>query len=355
VTDVLSNALAEIQPLDASALADAEARQAGLVKPAGSLGVLESLSIQLAGVQRACPPAVPSQPAVALFAGDHGVLAQGVTSWPADITAVMVEVFRAGGAAVNVLARACGASVTVVDIAVAIDVAEGVGAGATVLARKVRRGTADLAKGPAMTRDEAVAGLEVGIAVAHQLIDGGADLLLTGDMGIGNTTPSAALIAAFTGTAAAVVTGRGTGIDDEMLTHKTGIVAAAVARTDGIDDAVDLLAEVGGLEHAGVAGLILGAASRGVPVVLDGVIAGSAALVAQRLAPAAIDYCIAGHRSVEPGHVAALAQLGLRPIVELDLRLGEGTGAALVVPIVQASARILNEMATLESVLAGGA
>lgn len=355
MTDVLSNALAAIEPLDASAVADAEARQAGLVKPAGALGVLESLSMQLAGVQRTCPPAVPSQPAVAVFAGDHGVLAQGVTPWPADITAVMVEVFRNGGAAINVLSRACGASVTVVDIAVAADVAEGVGEGATVLSRKVRRGTADLTKGAAMTRDEALAGLEIGIEVAHQLIDGGADLLLTGDMGIGNTTPSAALIAAFTGTAAEVVTGRGTGIDDETLTRKTEIVAAAVARTAGVEDAVDLLAEVGGLEHAGIAGLVLGAASRGVPVVLDGVIAGSAALVAQRLAPSAIDYCIAGHRSVEPGHVAALAQLGLRPIVELDLRLGEGTGAALVVPIVQASARILGEMATLESVMAGGA
>jgi nicotinate-nucleotide--dimethylbenzimidazole phosphoribosyltransferase len=353
VTDVLSSALASIQPLDPTAVADAEARQAGLVKPAGALGVLESLSIQLAGIARTCPPAVPAAPAVAVFAGDHGVLAQGVTPWPADITAVMVEVFRNGGAAINVLSRACGASVTVVDIGVATDVAEGVGAGAEVLSRKVRRGTADLAKGAAMTRDEAIAGLTVGIEIANRLVDGGADLLLTGDMGIGNTTPSAALIAAFTGTDADLVTGRGTGIDDETLTRKTELVASAVARTAGVDDAVDLLAEVGGLEHAGIAGLILGGAARGVPVLLDGVIAGSAALVAQRLAPASIDYCIAGHRSVESGHIIALQQLGLRPLVDLDLRLGEGTGAALSVPLVQAAARVINEMATLASVMAG--
>jgi nicotinate-nucleotide--dimethylbenzimidazole phosphoribosyltransferase len=353
VTDVLSNTLARIQPLDAAAAASATERQAGLAKPAGALGVLEPLSIQLAGIYRTCPPPVPASPAVAVFAGDHGVLAQGVTPWPADITAVMVEVFRNGGAAINVLARSCGASVTVVDIGVAGDVAEGEGPGALVLARKVRRGTADLAKGAAMTRDEALAALAVGIEVADRLIDAGADLLLTGDMGIGNTTPSAALIAAFTGTDADLVTGRGTGIDDEMLAHKTDIIASAVARTEGVEDAVDLLAEVGGLEHAGVAGLILGAAARGVPVLLDGVIAGSAALVAQRLAPAAIDYCIAGHRSLEAGHIVALQQLGLRPLIELDLRLGEGTGAALAVPLVQASARILGEMASLASVLAG--
>lgn len=353
MTDVLAATLARIQPPDAEAAAEAEARQAGLVKPAGALGVLEELSVRLAGIQRACPPAVPARPAVAVFAGDHGVLAQGVTPWPKDITAVMVEVFRSGGAAINALARACGADVVVVDIGVDGDVAEGAGDGALVLSRKVRRGTADLAKGPAMTRAEAEQALAVGIEVANRLVDDGADLLLTGDMGIGNTTPSAALISALTGTPADVVTGRGTGIDDETLTRKAGIVASAVTRVSDVDDAVDLLAELGGLEHAGIAGLVLGGAARGVPVLLDGVIAGAAALVAQRLAPAAVDHCIAAHRSVEPGHVAALAQLGLRPLVELDLRLGEGTGAALAVPLVQAAARVLGEMATLESVMGG--
>jgi len=353
VTDVLAATLARIQPPDAQAAADAQARQAGLVKPAGALGVLEELSVRLAGIQRTCPPAVPVKPAVALFAADHGVLAQGVTPWPKDITAVMVEVFRDGGAAINALSRACGADVVVVDIGIDGDVAEGTGEGALVLGRKVRRGTADLAKGPAMTRAEALQALAVGIEVADRLVDEGADLLLTGDMGIGNTTPSAALVAALTDTSADVVTGRGTGIDDETLARKTAIVTAAVERVSGVDDVVDVLAEVGGLEHAGLAGLVLGGAARGVPVVLDGVIAGAAALVAQRLAPASVDHCIAGHRSVEPGHVAALGALGLRPLMDLDLRLGEGSGAALAVPLVQAAARVLGEMATLASVMGG--
>lgn len=344
VTDVLARALARIQPLDAEAIADAEARQAQLTKPAGALGVLEDVSIRLAGIQRTCPPTAPAQPAVAVFAGDHGVLAQGVTPWPQEVTVGMVENFRAGGAAVNVLARSMGASVTVVDIGVATPVA----ADDIVLDRNVRRGTADLGAGPAMTRDEALQALAVGIEIADRLVDAGADLLLTGDMGIGNTTPSAALIVALTGTAAEVVTGRGTGIDDETLARKTEVVEAAARRTTGLDP-VDVLAEVGGLEHAGLAGFVIGAAARGVPVLLDGVIAGAAALVAQALAPTAIDYCFAGHRSVEPGHVAALQQLGLRPLVDLDLRLGEGSGAVLAVPLVQAAARILAEMATFDS------
>lgn len=344
VTDVLARALARIQPLDAEAIADAEARQAQLTKPAGALGVLEDVSIRLAGIQRTCPPTAPAQPAVAVFAGDHGVLAQGVTPWPQEVTVGMVENFRAGGAAVNVLARSMGASVTVVDIGVATPVA----ADDIVLDRNVRRGTADLGAGPAMTRDDALQALAVGIEIADRLVDAGADLLLTGDMGIGNTTPSAALIVALTGTAAEVVTGRGTGIDDETLARKTEVVEAAARRTTGLDP-VDVLAEVGGLEHAGLAGFVIGAAARGVPVLLDGVIAGAAALVAQALAPTAIDYCFAGHRSVEPGHVAALQQLGLRPLVDLDLRLGEGSGAVLAVPLVQAAARILAEMATFDS------
>jgi len=345
VTDVLAQTIAAIQPLDATAVAEAEARQAQLTKPAGALGVLEDVSIRLAGIQRQCPPVAPAHPAVAVFAGDHGVLAQGVTPWPQEVTAGMVENFRAGGAAVNVLARACGADVLVVDIGVASDVAED----DVVISRKVRRGTADLGVGPAMSRDEALQAIAVGIEVANRLVDAGADLVLTGDMGIGNTTPSAALVSAFTGESADVVTGRGTGVDDATLARKQEVVAAAVARTEGLDDAVDVLAEVGGLEHAGLAGLVLGGAARGVPVLLDGVIAGAAALVAQRLAPTSIDYCFGGHRSVEPGHTAALAQLGVRPLVDLDLRLGEGSGAALAVPLLQASARLLAEMATFDS------
>ncbi|QIX28698.1 nicotinate-nucleotide--dimethylbenzimidazole phosphoribosyltransferase [Nocardioides sp. JQ2195] len=323
----------------------ARERQALLTKPAGALGVLEEVSIQLAGIMDVCPPPAPASPAVAVFAGDHGVLAQGVSPWPQEVTFAMVENIRAGGAAVNVLARSCGAVVRVVDVGVAAEVV----GDETVLARNVRRGTADLSVGPAMTRDEAEQAIAVGIEVADQLVDAGHDVLLTGDMGIGNTTPSACLLAALTGTPAEVVTGRGTGIDDETLALKTRIVADAVARLEADADPIDVLAEVGGLEHAGVVGLVLGAAARRVPVILDGVIAGSSALVAQALSRDAIAYCLAGHRSVEPGHRTALAQLELRPLVDLDLRLGEGSGAALAFPLVRAAALVLDEMATFDS------
>jgi len=345
VTDVLAETISRIQPLDAEALADAAARQAQLTKPAGALGVLEDVSIRLAGIQRTCPPTAPRNPKVAVFAGDHGVLAQGVTPWPQEVTAGMVENFRAGGAAVNVLARACGADVLVVDIGVASDVVED----DVVISRKVRRATADLAEGPAMTRAEATEAIAVGIQIADRLIDAGADLLLTGDMGIGNTTPSAALIAAFTEASADLVTGRGTGVDDETLARKTAVVKRATDRVAGIEDPVELLAEVGGLEHAGLAGLILGAAARGVPVLLDGVIAGSAALVAAALCPAALEHALAGHTSAEPGHGIALRALGLRPLLGLDLRLGEGTGALLALPLVASAARALREVATFDS------
>lgn len=337
--------LSAITPLSAEATARARERQAQLTKPAGALGVLEEVSIQLAGISGTCPPPAPASPAVAVFAGDHGVLAQGVSPWPQEVTFGMVENIRAGGAAVNVLARACGAVVRVIDVGVATEVL----GDDTVLARNVRRGTADLSVGPAMTRDEAEQAVAVGIEVAGLLADAGHDVLLTGDMGIANTTPSACLLAALTGTPADVVTGRGTGIDDETLALKTRIVADAVARLGDDTDPIDVLAEIGGLEHAGIVGLVLGAAARRLPVILDGVIAGSAALVAQALSPEAISYCLAGHRSVEPGHRAALAQLELRPLVDLDLRLGEGSGAALAFPLVRAAALILDEMATFDS------
>jgi nicotinate-nucleotide--dimethylbenzimidazole phosphoribosyltransferase len=257
----------------------------------------------------------------------------------------MVENFRAGGAAVNVLAGEAGGNVVVIDIGVASELKED----EVVWVRKVRAGTADLSVGPALTREQALDAIGVGIGVAEDLVAQGYDALATGDMGIGNTTPSACLIAALTGRPASEITGRGTGIDDTMLAHKTSVVAAAVARLAPDADPVDVLAEVGGLEHAGIVGLILGAANLRVPVVLDGVISGSAALVAQRLSPEAISFCFAGHRSVEPGHGAALERLGLRPLVDLDLRLGEGSGAALAFPLIRASAAILRDMATFES------
>jgi nicotinate-nucleotide--dimethylbenzimidazole phosphoribosyltransferase len=282
---------------------------------------------------------------VAVFAGDHGVHAQGVSPWPQEVTASMVANFRAGGAAVNVLARQAGADVVVVDMGVAA----GLEPGPDLLDHKIRPGTSDLALGPAMTRQEAVAGLLAGVSVADRLVDRGHDVLLTGDMGIGNTTPSAALVAALTGVAPADVTGRGTGVDDTVLARKVEVVARALGARPVTDDPVETLASLGGFEHAGLAGFILGAARRRVPVILDGVIAGAAALVAQALSPAVAGYCFAGHRSVEPGHAVALAQLGLRPLVDLDLRLGEGTGALLALPLVEAAGATLREMATFDS------
>ncbi len=339
----LEETLATIAPLDEEAMRQAAERQAQLTKPAGALGVLEGASVTLAGIQRTCPPRAMVSPAVAVFAGDHGVHAQGVTPWPQEVTVAMVENFRAGGAAVNVLARQAGASVHVVDMGVAAVLEPG----GNLIDKKIGRGTADLAVGPAMTRDQAIRSIEAGIEVAEQLVRAGHDCLLTGDMGIANTTPSAALIAAFTGAAPATVTGRGTGIDEPTLARKIDVVTGALRRPRG--DAIDTLAGLGGFEHGGIAGFVLGAAARGVPVVLDGVIAGAAALVAQALSPDAIGYCFAGHRSVEPGHVVALQQLGLRPLVDLDLRLGEGTGAALAFPIVEAAGAVLREMATFDS------
>jgi len=341
----LADLLSAIEPLDAAAMSDARDRQAQLTKPAGALGVLDEASVRLSGIQGLCPPAAMTRPVVAVFAGDHGVHAQGVTPWPQEVTASMIANFRAGGAAVNVLARQAGADVYVVDMGVAADLAPG----PDLLDHKIRPGTSDLATGPAMSRDEAVQGLLAGAAVAQQLVDEGYDCLLSGDMGIANTTPSAALVAAFTGSAPGRVTGRGTGVDDPTLARKVEVVSAALLERPPGDDPVETLASVGGFEHAGIAGFVLGAAARRTPVILDGVIAGAAALVAQALAPDALGYCFAGHRSVEPGHVVALDRLGLRPLVDLDLRLGEGTGAVLSFPLVEAAGAVLREMATFDS------
>ena len=330
---------------DAAVMDEARDRQAQLTKPAGALGVLEDASVALCGIQGVCPPRRLASPVVAVFAGDHGVHAQGVSPWPQEVTASMVANFRAGGAAVNVLARQAGADVVVIDMGVASDLEPG----PDLLDHKVRPGTSDLAVGPAMARQEAVEGLLAGVSVADRLVDRGHDVLLTGDMGIGNTTPSAALVAALTRVAPVDVTGRGTGVDDSTLARKIAVVQAALAARPVTDDPVETLASLGGFEHAGIAGFILGAARRRVPVILDGVIAGAAALVAQALVPSVAGYCFAGHRSVEPGHAVALAQLGLRPLVDLDLRLGEGTGALLALPLVEAAGATLREMATFDS------
>jgi nicotinate-nucleotide--dimethylbenzimidazole phosphoribosyltransferase len=346
VTELLDRTIAAIAPADAGAAEAARELHTRLTKPTGSLGELEDLSVRLSGLARACPPPLPTPGAVAVFAGDHGVHARGVTPWPQEVTAQMVANFLAGGAVVNAFARQAGAGVTVVDVGVAADLTPADG----LLIRKVRAGTRDLTAGPALTRDEARAALTIGIEVADALIDSGAKILLTGDMGIANTTPAAALIAAFTGADPAEVTGRGTGVDDLTYARKLEVVREALARHEvSADDPVGALAAVGGLEHAAIAGYVLGAAARRVPVLLDGVIAASAALVAAALAPDAVAAMVAGHRSAEPGATVALAHLGLNPLVDLGLRLGEGTGALLAMPIVASAVRVLHEVATFDS------
>ncbi|MBC9006378.1 nicotinate-nucleotide--dimethylbenzimidazole phosphoribosyltransferase [Micromonospora aurantiaca (nom. illeg.)] len=351
---MLESTVAAIRPLDEAAMAAARELQGRLTKPAGSLGALEPLSVRLAGLAGACPPPLPEPAAVAIFAGDHGVHAQGVTPWPQEVTAQMIANFLAGGAVVNAFARQAGASVTVVDVGVATPIPgadePGDPAGPRLVAANVRAGTRDMTVTAALTRDEARSAVETGIRVAGELIDAGAGILLTGDMGIGNTTPSATLIAAFSGVDAEAATGRGTGVDDETYARKVAVVRAALARHEPDPaDPLGVLATVGGLEHAALTGLILGAAARRVPVLLDGVIAVSAALAAAAFAPDAVGAMVAGHRSAEPGATAALRHLGLEPLIDLGLRLGEGTGALLALPVVTGAVRVLHEVATFDS------
>ena len=338
-------AAAAVGNLDDGAGRAAAEHHERLTKPRGSLGRVETLGVRLAAITGASPPPVPTPAAVAVFAGDHGVLAEGVTPWPQDVTGQMVQNFLAGGAAINVLARQTGARVIVVDVGVAteLDAAPG-------LAReKVRAGTGNIAREPAMTVAEARRALDVGAAVAARLVDDGAACLVTGDMGIGNTTPSAALVAAFTGRAAAEVTGRGTGIDDPTLARKVAAVDAALARTPRREDPVAVLASLGGLEIAALTGFVVGGAAARVPVVVDGVIAGAALLTAAQLVPGVVPFCFAGHLSTEPAARAVLDTLDLEPILDLELRLGEGSGACLALPVLEAAARILGEMATFDA------
>ncbi len=344
-TSAFQAALSLVMEVNESARAEAVTFHERLTKPRGALGQLEVVGAQLCAISGEVPPPLPSPVAVAVFAGDHGVLAEGVSPWPKEVTAQMVANFATGGAAINVLARQIGASVTVVDVGVDADLS----VFESVVSNKIGRGTANLAAGPAMTVEQALHALDCGAETAARLVGNGARCLVTGDMGIGNTTPSACLIAAFSGSGAVEVTGRGTGIDDSTLLIKQRIVADAVARLTPEYSPLEILAEVGGFEIAALAGFIVGGAAAGIPVVIDGVIAAAAACVAHAFLPAVIGYVVAGHRSTEPGATVALRHLGLHPLVDMGLRLGEGSGACLAVPAVQSAALIMREMATFDS------
>lgn len=333
--------IAAIKPLDTEAMEQARVRQQQLTKPPGSLGRLEDLAIQMAGVTGRLLPTVERK-TVIVMAGDHGVSIEGVSAYPSVVTAQMVYNFLQGGAAINALAKLAGARVVVVDVGVAADVQH-----PNLIARKVAAGTANMATGPAMTQAQAIAAIHVGMDVFEAQRDHGLDLVATGDMGIGNTTTSSAITAALTGMPVTAVTGHGTGINDEQLAHKVQVIERALAcnRPDPADP-LAVLTRVGGLEIAGLVGVILTAAAHRVSVVIDGFISGAAALVAVKLCPGARDYLIAGHASVERGHRLILDHLGLVPLLDLGLRLGEGTGAALAMCVIEGALRTHAEMAT---------
>jgi nicotinate-nucleotide--dimethylbenzimidazole phosphoribosyltransferase len=332
-----------IPPIDIDAAQKAEARQNNLTKPHMSLGRLEEISIQLAGM-KADPFPIVSRKAVIVMAADHGVALEGVSAFSAEVTPQMVLNFLHGGAAINVLARQAGAGVTIVDIGVAADFDPSLSG---LLHRKIARGTQNMAKGPAMTKTEAEKALACGMHVMAQVAEFGLDLIATGDMGIGNTTPSSAIAAVMTGLPVAQVTGRGTGIDDAGLVHKVKIIEQAIAlNKPNSKDALDVLSKVGGLEIAGLAGVMIAAAARRIPIVVDGFISTAAAMIAVGLVPDVRNYLFGAHLSVEIGHRAMHKHLGLNPLIDLNLRLGEGTGAVLAFHLIEAASRILREMAT---------
>lgn len=343
--ELLDHVVRRIRSLDPEAMRAAEARQVSLTKPAGALGRLETLSVQLAGITADPMPSFP-QKVVAVMAADHGVAAEGVSAYPADVTRSMVANIAAGGAAINVISRHVGARVIVTDVGVDGDLSALEG----VRQRKVRWGTASMAQGPAMTREEAVQAIEVGVELVDEAVAEGTSLFATGEMGIGNTTASSAVVAVLTGRPVVDLTGRGTGIGSDALRHKVEVIEKAIAlNKPDSGDPVDVLAKVGGLEIAALTGVILGAAGRQRPVVMDGFVSSAAALAAVRICREAVDYVLPSHVSVEIGHQVALEELGLIPLFDLQMRLGEGTGAALAFSIVDAAAKILAEMATFES------
>lgn len=333
-----------IGPLDSGAMQKAVERLNKLTKPIGSLGVLEDLVIQLAGISGEVIPKVTNK-MVIVMAGDHGVVEEGVSAAPQSVTPQMVYNFLNGGAGINVLSRCAGAQVKVVDVGVADPNLKN----ANLISRKVRLGTANMAKGPAMSREEALRAIQVGVEVAGEEIDRGINLLATGEMGIGNTTPSSAILGVYSDVDLPTIVGRGVGLDDEGVFNKIKVIETALTiNTPNPADPIDVLFKVGGLEIAGMTGLFLGAAARKVPIVIDGFISGVAALIAYKLAPRVKDYMIASHLSEEPGHKIVLETIGLEPMLRMHLRLGEGTGAALAFNIIEAATRIMSEMATFE-------
>ena len=338
----LDRVIAHIASPDAEARQAAAERQGRLTKPTGALGRLEEVSVWAAGVQGRCPPHPFTRVRVVLLAADHGIAAAGVSAYPAEVTAQMVANFLRGGAAVNVLAHHNGATVRVIDVGVAADVP---GADPRL---KVRRGSGRIDVEDALTDAELAVALSIGLSLADAETDAGTDLVIPGDMGIGSTTACAAVVAGVLGADPADVVGRGTGVDDEGLRRKTEAVAAAVARVGGRVPPLTALRALGGPDLAAMVGLLIGCAARRTPVLLDGVVSVTAALVAAELAPAAREWWLASHRSTEPAQQAAMAHLGLAPLLDLGLRLGEGTGALVALPVVQAAIVTLAEMATFD-------
>jgi len=335
-----------ISPQDSASRELAEAHLEKLTMPHWALGDLMDLAVDLAGMTKSMDPPV-ARKTVVVMVGDHGVTAEGVSNYPSEVTAQMVYNFVAGGAGINALARQAGAQVEVVDMGVATDLSDLVKKG-KIRSKKIAAGTQNMALGPAMTRTHAVLAVEAGIEVANALA-ADVDVFGTGDMGIGNTTPSTAIAAVITGKPVAELTGRGTGLDDEGLEHKIKIIEKCIDinRPDK-KDAMDVLAKVGGFEIGGIAGLIIGAAANRKPIIVDGLISTAGALIARGLEPFVRDYIICAHRSVEPGHRAMHEKLGLEPLLDLNMRLGEGTGAALAMNLVEAAKAILTEVATFE-------
>ena len=331
-----------IKPLDEKAMAEARMRQGNLTKPQGSLGQLEALSIQVAGI-KGNPRHRIIHKVIYTLAGDHGVTKEGVSAYPSEVTSQMVHNFLRGGAGINVLARHIGGRVVVADLGVA----SALEPHPDLKIKKVAMGTRNMARGPAMSRQEAIRSIEAGIELLEEDLPKGVDILGTGDMGIGNTTSSSAITAVLTGADVTTVTGRGTGVDDDGWRQKVRVIQKALEiNHPNPDDGVDTLSKVGGFEIGGIAGVILAGARYQIPVVMDGFISGAAALIATSLSPEVKPYLIASHQSVEQGHQIILEHLGLRPLLNLDLRLGEGTGAALGIFLVEASLKILDEMAT---------